>query len=111
MFFFTQESDLQIKSKITSLYFYAPWMPYHKKMVSMINKMEEKYKDIVFYAIDVDYFKGLCKRFNVTSIPEVIILVDGKEVKRINGVVLVSAFRSAFSDIYSFCNPENGEIL
>ena len=111
MFFFTQESDLQIKSKIISLYFYAPWMPYHKKMVDMINKMEEKYKDIVFYAIDIDYFKGLCKRFNVTSIPEVIILVDGKEVKRINGVVLTSAFRSAFGDIYNSCNPENGEIL
>lgn len=111
MLFCTQESDLQIQTKIVSLYFYASWMPYHNKMVTMISKMENKYKDIVFFAIDVDHFKGLCKRFNVTSIPEVIILVDGKEDKRINGVVLASAFKSAFGDIYNSCNPENGVIL
>jgi len=111
MIFFTQESDLQLNSKIVSLYFYASWMPYHKKMVNMINKMEVKYKDITFYAIDTDHFKGLCKRFNVTSIPEVILLVDGKEAKRINGMVLTSAFKSAFGDIYNSCNPENGENL
>ena len=111
MLFLTQEPDLQIKTKIVSLYFYASWMPYHKKMINMIQKMEMKYKDITFFAIDVDYFKGLCKRFNVTSIPEVLILVDGKEIKRINGMVLTSAFKSAFGDIYNSCNPENGEIL
>lgn len=111
MFFLTQESDLQIKSKIISLYFYASWMPYHKKMLNMIDKMEVKYKDIVFYAIDVDHFKGLCKRFKIISIPEIIILVDGKEIKRINGMVLTSAFKSVFGDIYNSCNPENGEIL
>lgn len=111
MIFLTQESDLQIKSKIISLYFYASWMPYHNKMISMIQKIEEKYKDIIFFAIDVDYFKGLCKRFNVASIPEVLILVDGKEIKKINGLVLTSAFKSAFGDIYNSCNPENGVIL
>ncbi len=110
MFFITQESELQSTSKIVSLYFYASWMPFHKKMLTMIGKMEEKYKDIAFFAIDVDHFKGLCKRFNVTSIPEVLILVDGKEAKRINGLVLTSAFRSTFGDICNSCNPENGEI-
>ena len=111
MLFLTQEFDLQIQSKIVSLYFYASWMPYHKKMINLIQKMELKYKDITFFAIDVDYFKGLCKRFNVTSIPEVIILVDGEEIKRINGMILTSVFKSAFGDIYNSCNPANGEIL
>jgi thioredoxin-like negative regulator of GroEL len=111
MIFFTHESDLHLNSKIISLYFYASWMPYHKKMVNMINKIEIKYKDITFYAIDTDHFKSLCKRFNVTSIPEVILLVNGEEVKRINGVVLTSTFKSVFGDIYNSCNPKNGEIL
>jgi thiol-disulfide isomerase/thioredoxin len=110
MQFITSESELQFQSKIVALYFYAYWMPYHKKMLTMISKMEEKHKDIAFFAIDVEYFKGLCKRFNVTSIPEVLILVDGKEAKRINGLVLTSAFRSAFGDICNSCNPEIGEI-
>jgi len=66
--------------------------------------IEDKYKDINFFAIDTDHFRGLCKRFNIESIPTVIILEDGYEVKRINGIVLTSAFRSAFADI---CRTES----
>lgn len=101
MLFLTQEADLSFKQKIQAIYFYASWMPYHKKMLHMIGKMEEKYKDIGFFAIDVEHFKGLCRRFNVDSIPSVLILVEGTESKRINGLVMTSAMRSAFADI---CN-------
>lgn len=101
MLFLTQESELNSQAKIQALYFYADWMPYHKKMIIMINKIEEKYKDIAFLAIDVDHFKGLCKRFNIVSIPEVLISKEGQEIKRINGLVMTSAFKSAFADI---CN-------
>lgn len=110
MFFITQEKDIQFNSKIVALYFYASWMPYHNKMLTMIGKVEEKYKDISFLAIDTEHFKNLCKRFNVTFIPEVLVLVNGKEVKRINGLVLTSAFKSAFVDICNSCNQPNGEI-
>lgn len=105
MQFITKEEELKTDSKILSLYFYAHWMPYHKKMVTMISKMEEKHKNITFLAIDVDHFKPLCKRFNVTSIPEVLVLVNGEEIKRINGLVLTSAFKSVFADICNSCNP------
>lgn len=101
MEFLTQEQDLIIAPKLQSLYFYASWMPGHKKMMTMINKIEDKYKDIAFLAIDVDHFKGLCLRFNVDSIPTILVLKEGIEVKRINGLVLTSALRSAFADI---CN-------
>jgi len=104
MKFLTQEEDLSFKGKRQSFYFYSAWMPYHKKMLSMISKMEDKYKDINFFAIDTDHFRGLCKRFNIESIPTVIILEDNYEVKKINGIVLTSAFRSAFADI---CRTES----
>jgi thioredoxin-like negative regulator of GroEL len=67
----------------------------------MISKIEEKHKDISFFAVDVDAFPNQCKRFAVNSVPEVLVLKDGKEVKRISGLVLTSAFRSTFADI---CN-------
>lgn len=94
-----QEQDLKISS-LQALYFYASWMPFHKKMLTMIDKIEDKY-NISFTAIDVDAYKGLCKRFSVESIPTVLILKDGKEIKKITGIVLTSAFKSAFADI---CN-------
>jgi thioredoxin-like negative regulator of GroEL len=99
MHFLTQEEELSFKSKIQSLYFYASWMPYHKKMLTMIDKVEQKHKEIQFFAIDTDHFTGLCKRFNVESIPCVVVIQEGKEVNRVTGLIMTSAFRSAFVDI------------
>lgn len=99
MIFITQEEELQIDLPLQSLYFYASWMPHHKKFLTMISKMEEKYKENSFYAIDVDQFRSQCKRFDVDVIPTVLILKEGKEVKRISGLVLTSAFKSAYADI------------
>lgn len=102
MKFLTTEEDLNFDNANQALYFYSSWMPYHKKMMVMISKIEEKYKDIQFFGIDVDHLPGMCKRFNIESIPTVIIMIEnGKEYKRINGLVLTSAFKSAFADIYN----------
>lgn len=95
------ELDLNINSGLFSLYFYSNWLPYNKKMLVMIDKIEKKFNSVNFIAIDVDAFNGLCKRYNVDSIPTVIVFKDGKEIKRINGLVMTSAFKSAFVDI---CN-------
>ena len=99
MLFITREEELQIDLPMQALYFYASWMPYHSKFITMISKIEEKYKDISFSAIDTDEFRNQCKRFSINCVPTVIILKEGKEVKRITGLVLTSAFKSAFADI------------
>jgi thioredoxin-like negative regulator of GroEL len=101
MLFVTDEVEIKLSNGLLGIYFYAYWMPYHKKMLTMISKMEEKYKNINFIAVDVERFSTQCIRFNIDSIPTVIILNDGKECKRINGMVLTSAFKSTFADI---CN-------
>lgn len=100
MIFLVEEKDLNIEEKITVLYFYASWMPFHKKFLSMISKAEILYKNILFYGINVNDFKSLCLRFNVNSIPELIIFKNKQEIKRINGLVLFSAFKSVFNDIF-----------
>lgn len=100
MLFISDESELILQDKIQSLYFYASWMPYHKKMLTMLSKMEEKYPDIDFISVDVDFFKNFIKRFKIESIPTIILLNNGKEINRINGLVLTSAIKKAFADIY-----------
>lgn len=99
MLFLTKEEDLILKDKLQVLYFYGSWMPFLKKMATILNKMEDKHKDLEFYAIDVDSFKSQCKRFNISSIPSVLVLKNGKEIKRIEGLVLTSAFKAIFNDI------------
>lgn len=101
MFFLTQEDQFKICDGIQGIYFYAPWMPFQKKMNLMISKVEEKYKAVSFIGVDVDVCKGLIKRFNIDSIPTIVILSNGEEIKRINGLIMTSAFKSVFVDI---CN-------
>jgi thioredoxin 1 len=98
MFFITKEDEL-LFNNLSVLYFYASWMPYHNKMMFMIDKIEKKYENIKFQAIDVDFFKNQCLRFNIKSVPTIVILDNDKEIKRINGIVLTSAFKSVFNEI------------
>jgi thiol-disulfide isomerase/thioredoxin len=100
MDFITQENEIQMDLPLQALYFYALWIPFNKKFITMIDKMEKKY-DIPFCAIDVDQFSNQCKRFDVASIPTVVIFKNGEEIKRITGLVLTSAFKSVFADICS----------
>lgn len=101
MFSIVEESDIQYNNKIIALYFYSSWMPFHKKMVLMISKIEEKYKDVTFYAINTDNFKSLCKVYDVNQIPTVVIKNSNKELGRIVGLSLTSAFKKVFSDIFN----------
>jgi len=97
----TQEDQFKISNGIQGIYFYATWMPFHKKMNLMISKVEKKYNNLSFVCVDVDIFKGLTKRFKIESIPTVLILNNGEEVHRITGLVMTSAFKSAFADIFN----------
>lgn len=101
MIFITDETEFKING-ITALYFYADWLHFHKKMKIMINKIETEKQGIKFYAIDIDNFKNFVVRFKIDSIPTVIVFNEtGKELKRIVGMTMTSAFRGIFNDIYS----------
>ena len=104
MLFITEESDFSYKGRIQILYFYTIWLPFKRKTLLMLEKAEEKYKDIAFFAIDVDHFPSFCKRFQIDTIPTVLFMVGGKEVKRISEVWETQLFMGAFADI---CNPES----
>lgn len=99
MKFITNEKEFLINEKYNILYFYSTWMPGHKKMILMLSKMEEKYKNINFFGIDVEFFKTLCRKFKIESVPTILLLKDNIEFKRINGLVLTSALKNFFTDI------------
>jgi len=110
MIFITNEDELKINNGLTALYFYADWLPFHKKMKIMIDKVEDIYKDINFLAIDIDSFKTSCVRFSIESIPTVLILNnDGKELKRIVGLTMTSAFKKAFNDVNKGSNDKKSK--
>jgi len=100
MNFITNEDDVKIGKGIYAMYFYTPWLIHHKKMMIMINKVKEKYKDICYMGIDASHFKRIVSIYEVESVPTIILFNNGKEIDRINGVCLTSAFKAFFDDIY-----------
>lgn len=100
MKFVIDSSEIDFSHPNIVLYFYAPWMPYHKKMVCMLEKLEIKYNDLYFYAINVDLTKDLITRFNIGSIPEILLFKLNKLQKNVNGICLTKALNSIFSVIY-----------
>ncbi len=105
MIYLTAESNLENSKGITGIYFYAQWLILHKKMKIMVEKVELQNKNIKFYAVDIDSFPSLCKRFSIDSIPTIVITGDGgSELDRIDGMPLTSAFRKTFADIYNLYN-------
>lgn len=101
MNFIIQDTDLDTKSGLSILYFYAPWLLFHNKIINDISELENTYNKIKFYGIDVIQFKKLIVRFNISSIPSLLITKDeGKFVKNIIGVQAISNTKSTIHDIY-----------
>jgi thioredoxin-like negative regulator of GroEL len=95
------EEDLYTGKEFQVIYFYASWMPWFKKINNMISSFEEKNKNFYFLAVDVDKYKPLINRFNITSVPTFIAFYKDKEVKRCSGIIMSSAFKSFLNDIYN----------
>lgn len=96
--FLLDESDFRLKDQVCILYFYSTWMIEHKKILFMFDKLFKKHSVKVF-GIDVDTFKNYCSYYKVNSIPTFIVLNQGKEIKRLEGLTLTKAFISFFDDI------------
>lgn len=102
MLFLVQENELIWKNTFQVLYFYSAEIPFNQKICLMLNKIESIYHNLDFFAIDVRYFNGLLKRFNIVSLPTIVILEKSKEIKKITNILKTKDFMDIFSDI---CNP------
>jgi thiol-disulfide isomerase/thioredoxin len=102
--FLADESELSVSDKLSVLYFYTSWIPYNKKMITILSNSSQKYNDINFIAIDADKFSSLCTRFNVTNVPNIIFLSNALEIKRIEGVVMSSAFKATLLNVINSIN-------
>lgn len=98
MIFLTNEEDLNIEN-ITCLYFYKSNMPFYNKAKEIIENIEKNNSQIKYLAIDVDYFKILCKRFNIISAPLIVIFQNKIEINRISVLKSKQEIEQIFNNI------------
>jgi thioredoxin 1 len=66
--------------------FYGLWCGPCRVLTPIINEIKEQFPNIKFHDIDVDDEFEEAAKYGIRSVPTVIILKDGIEVKRINGL-------------------------
>jgi thioredoxin-like negative regulator of GroEL len=100
MIYVLEESEIDTCAD-ACLYFYATWLLFHKKMTVLIDKMEDLYPNVKFYAIDIDHMMSLKKAFDIRELPTLVLIQNGAHIKNIVGVPLVAGLRSNFNSIYN----------
>ena len=65
--------------------FYADWCGPCKRLSPHIDAFVQDTPGFTFIKVNRDYFKDLARTFNVTSIPTLIFLRDGREIGRYDG--------------------------
>ena len=83
----TSNFDETIKNGRVLVDFWAEWCGPCKMVGPIIDELAEEYKgQVTVGKVDTDHEKKLALRFQVMSIPTVIVFNDGQEVKRFVGV-------------------------
>lgn len=82
--------------------FYADWCNPCQRMSSLIDYVVKALPQFTFIKINRDFFADLASTFNVTSIPTLIFLRNGKEIGRYDGKPLTKKeLKRLVKDIYS----------
>ncbi|HPZ23393.1 MAG TPA: thioredoxin [Bacilli bacterium] len=67
--------------------FNATWCGPCKMMAPILEATSGEVKDIKFAGLDIDDNEDIAIKYNVMSIPTLILFVDGKEIKRSVGLI------------------------
>lgn len=67
--------------------FYADWCGPCKRLSPIVDKVAKEKTDVKFVRIDVDNNKELANRYNVSSIPTLVVIENGKEINRSVGLI------------------------
>jgi len=82
--------------------FYADWCNPCKRMSPLIDAVAALMPQFTFIKINRDHFLQLAKSYNITSIPTLIFLRDGKEIGRYDGGPLTEAkLQKLISSVYN----------
>ncbi len=77
----------QLKNKVVLVDFWAAWCGPCKMMAPVLNDVAAGLEDGKYVGkVNIEQYQSLAQKFNVRSIPTLILFKDGKEVDRFVGV-------------------------
>ena len=91
-----KDFDAAIQSGFALVDFYADWCGPCKMMSPIVDEIADERTDVTVAKVNVDESSELASRFDVVSIPTLIIFKDGKEAGRIIGFKPKAAILAEF---------------
>ena len=80
--------------------FYADWCGPCKEVEPIIDELIEEYRGkIAFMKLDVDKNPRVADRYEIVSIPTLIVFSNGKVIKRIVGARKIDGYRSELNEV------------
>ena len=67
--------------------FYATWCKPCKVMSPIIEEIAKEYKEVKFVKVDIDKNEDLAIKYNIMSIPTMLIVKNGEVTKRLVGIM------------------------
>ena len=90
--------EKETKSGVTLVDFFAEWCGPCRMMTPVLDEVEKELKGKATVAkLDIDHSSAIAAKFQVTSVPTLVLLKDGKEVDRLIGVRDAEAIKSFIS--------------
>lgn len=79
--------DQQTKNRVVLVDFWAEWCTPCKMMAPVLNDLAEELTDDTRVGkLNIEQYQSMAQRFNVRSIPTLILFKNGKEVNRFVGI-------------------------
>ncbi|MEM2933030.1 MAG: thioredoxin [Candidatus Pacearchaeota archaeon] len=73
--------------------FYADWCLPCRLLSPILEKISKDYKNVRFVKVNIENNRDLAEKFNVMSIPNVVLFKDGKEADRFIGFMQEDAIK------------------
>nr|XP_043607917.1 thioredoxin H-type-like [Erigeron canadensis] len=82
---FRNSESIEASHRLSVVVFCASWCAPSRGLEPELDNLASEYTHISFIKIDVDTLKSLANHFKVEAMPTLVVLYQGKEVKRIVG--------------------------
>jgi thioredoxin 1 len=89
----------ETESGVIIIDLFADWCGPCRALTPILEELEPKFEGVTFAKLNVDDSPATSEEYGVMSIPCVLILKDGKEVKRIVGLYPKSAYVDALTQV------------
>jgi thioredoxin 1 len=78
--------DKAVANGVAIIDFWAPWCGPCKKMAPIMDRIAKNNPNLIVAKVDIDKSPNIAQRYNILSIPTVLILKDGAPAEQTVGV-------------------------